>query len=165
MSENLENILVSIIMGSKNDLKTMLKAEEILNEFKICYEVKILSAHRSPNLLKEYLESLNTKGVKIIIAGAGNAAHLAGVLASHTTIPVIAVPLDASLMGLDALLSSVQMPVGIPVATVGINNSKNAAFLAVAILALNDEKLKQKLIQFRKKQEEDIKKMNKELIG
>jgi 5-(carboxyamino)imidazole ribonucleotide mutase len=131
-------------------------AGECLKEFGIEYKAHILSAHRVPEKLEEVLAELEGQGLQVIIAGAGLAAHLPGVIASKTILPVIGVPLDAKLGGLDALYSIVQMPKSIPVATVGIDNSYNAAMLAVQILALNDESINSKLISFRKNMKEQF---------
>lgn len=145
--------LVGIVMGSDSDLPVMKAAAEFLKSMDICCEMTVASAHRTPQRAAEYAEEAQKRGLKLIIAGAGMAAHLAGVLAAHTRIPVIGVPLDASsLRGMDSLLSTVQMPPGIPVATMGIGKAgaKNAAVLALQILALSDEELAQKLVNFRK---------------
>ncbi len=155
--------IVSIIMGSKSDLKVMEKASKVLHEFNVPHEVKVLSAHRTPALLTEYIKEAKERGIKVIIAGAGMAAHLAGAIAANTTLPVIGVPIDSSsLNGLDALLSTCQMPPGVPVATMGIGKAgaKNAALFAVSLLALSNEALSKALDEFRKEQEEKIKKIN-----
>ncbi len=144
---------IAVIMGSSSDKKTMNKCLEYLDYFGVSYETKILSAHRNSDKLDVYLKNYESKGTEVIIAGAGMAAALPGVIAAKVTIPVIGVPLDSSpLSGVDALYSIVQMPPGIPVATVAIGSAgaKNAAVLAVQILALNDNNLHNKLIQFRK---------------
>lgn len=141
---------VAIIFGSKSDIDVMKGAANCLKEFGIDYEAHILSAHRVPELLEEILENLEKTGCKVIIAGAGLAAHLPGVIASKTTLPVIGVPIKAALEGVDALYSIVQMPKSIPVACVGINNSYNAGMLAVQMLAIGNEDLSKKLIEFRK---------------
>ncbi len=154
---------VSIVMGSKSDAKVMEKAADTLKDFGIIYEVKVLSAHRTPELTAEFARSARARGVKVIIAGAGMAAHLAGVIASHTTLPVIGVPIDSSsLKGLDALFSTVQMPPGIPVASMGIGKAgaKNAALFAIEVLSLTDENLRERLSDFRRDQEEKIKRVN-----
>ena len=140
---------VAIIYGSKSDDQVMTNAINLLKEFKISYESYVLSAHRVPEKLTKTIKNLEKNGCEIIIAGAGLAAHLPGVIASQTLIPVIGVPINAQLGGMDALLSIVQMPKSIPVATVGINNSYNAAMLAIQMLAIKDSKLKQKLEKFR----------------
>lgn len=145
---------VSIIMGSTSDLPVMEKAAALLNEFEIPFEINALSAHRTPREVEVFASNARTNGIQVIIAAAGMAAHLPGVIASMTTIPVIGVPINASLDGMDALLAIVQMPPGIPVATVGINASLNAAILAVQMIAVGDEKLQLKLIQYK----EDLKK-------
>ena len=145
---------VLILMGSTKDQEVMLKSAELLEEFNVPCRMEVSSAHRSPEKTKRLAQEAGKKGVKVIIAGAGMAAHLPGVVASHTTLPVIGVPLCASsLSGLDSLLSMVQMPSGIPVATMAIGEAgaKNAAILAVRILALSDEKLESKLEGFRKR--------------
>jgi 5-(carboxyamino)imidazole ribonucleotide mutase len=147
--------MISIIMGSKSDLTTMQHCSKILEEFGIDFETKIVSAHRTPKRLFDFCESAKKRGVKIIIAGAGGAAHLPGMAAAITSIPVLGVPVESkSLKGLDSLLSIAQMPYGIPVGTLAIGEAgaKNAALLAVAILALSNEKLSKKLDAFRKKQ-------------
>ena len=146
--------LVSIIMGSKSDLDTMQHAAEVLKELNIPYEMKIISAHRTPNLMFEYAEKANQKGIKVIIAGAGGAAHLPGMTASKTILPVIGVPVkSSSLSGIDSLLSIVQMPKGVPVATVaiGASGSANAGLLSAQILALNDNELQKALVKKREK--------------
>jgi len=140
---------VAIIFGSKSDTKIMKNSALVLDEFGISYKSYILSAHRVPEKLLEVIKQLESDGVECIIAGAGLAAHLPGVIASHTTIPVIGVPINAAVNGLDALLSIVQMPKSIPVATVGINNSYNAGILAVQMLSLKYPELKSKLVSFR----------------
>jgi phosphoribosylaminoimidazole carboxylase PurE protein len=145
--------LVGIVMGSDSDLPTMSGAGEVLERFGVSYELDILSAHRTPERAREYALSARERGLKVLIAGAGGAAHLAGFLAAHTTLPVIGVPLsNSALNGLDALLSTVQMPTGVPVATTAIDGAKNAGLLAVAILALSDESLAERLEDFRKEQ-------------
>lgn len=150
-------VKVSIIMGSDSDLSVMTKAADTLKEFGINYEMRILSAHRVPNKLQEYVKEAETKGVKVFIAGAGLAAHLPGVIASITTCPVIGVPLaSGALKGIDSLLAIVQMPSGVPVATVAIDGSKNAAILSVQILAASDDSLMKKLKTYKKKMEEEV---------
>lgn len=144
---------IAILLGSDSDLPVLEKGTQVLNSFGVDYEVRILSAHRTPHQVTEYVESFKTSDVRVVIAGAGKAAHLPGVIAAHTTLPVIGLPIRASLDGLDSLLSIVQMPGGIPVATVGINASDNAALLAIAILALGDSALAAKLQQYRKDME------------
>jgi len=141
---------VAIIMGSISDKETMKKAAEILEELSISYEMKVLSAHRTPDLLFEYIAQVEEKGLKVIIAGAGGAAHLPGVIASKTLLPVIGVPIETkALGGLDSLLSIVQMPGGIPVATVGIGNAKNAGLLAAHILAIENSKIRERIKDYR----------------
>ena len=144
-------------MGSGSDWDVMEPAVSTLQEFGIEVEKRVISAHRAPHALMEWAESARERGLRVIIAGAGGAAHLAGVIAGLTTLPVIGVPVRSkTLDGLDSLLSIVQMPSGIPVATVAINGSKNAAFLAIQMLALNDEALLAKLEDFRRKQTEKV---------
>lgn len=149
---------VSIIMGSVSDYEVMSGAEGILQSFGVEFEKKVISAHRTPDLMYEYVKGARERGVGVIIAGAGGAAHLAGVAAGLTTLPVIAVPMQTkSLGGLDSLLSMVQMPTGIPVATVAIDGAKNAAILATEILAVTDRQLSQKLDEYRAQQADKIK--------
>ena len=140
---------VGIFFGSKSDTEVMRGAANALKEFGIEYKAYVLSAHRVPEKLEETLEEIEAQGCQVIIAGAGLAAHLPGVIASKTILPVIGVPVKAALEGVDALYSIVQMPKSIPVATVGINNSYNAGMLAVQMLSVNNEELKNKLKQFR----------------
>ncbi|MEF3254045.1 MAG: 5-(carboxyamino)imidazole ribonucleotide mutase [Deferribacterales bacterium] len=149
--------IVAILMGSDSDLPTMKKAADILKSFEIPYEIKILSAHRIPDETISYTEKAKDNGIEIIIAGAGGAAHLPGVIAAKTPLPVIGIPMPSPLMnGLDSLLSIVQMPKGVPVATVGVGNAENAALLAVRILALKYTELQNKLKDFITKQREKV---------
>ena len=149
---------VSIIMGSTSDLEVMSAAFAVLDEFGVAYEKKVISAHRAPDLLAEYAKGARDRGVDVIIAGAGGAAHLPGVTAAFTTLPVIGVPICGKAFGgMDALLSIVQMPSGIPVATVGVNGAKNAALLALSILSVSDKGIQDKLAAFRAAQTEKIK--------
>ena len=155
--------MVSILMGSKSDWEVMSNASEILQHFEIKHEMKVLSAHRTPQELKAYLDETIKDGTKIFIAGAGFAAHLAGVIASHTCLPVLGVPLDSSpLNGFDSLLSTVQMPAGIPVATLTIGKSGaiNAALFAVQILAVTDQALLKKIEDYREKKAKSILALN-----
>ncbi|MCS7199657.1 MAG: 5-(carboxyamino)imidazole ribonucleotide mutase [Caldimicrobium sp.] len=148
---------VAIIMGSDSDLPVMKEAAEVLEEFEVPYEITIVSAHRTPHRMFEYATSAEERGIDIIIAGAGGSAHLPGMTASLTTIPVIGVPiLTKSLKGVDSLLSIVQMPAGIPVATVAINNAKNAGLLAIQILALKYPHLKEKIKAYREKMKKNV---------
>ena len=148
---------VAIIMGSTSDYDVMSGAEQILSDFGIEFEKRVISAHRTPELMFEYTKGLKGRGFGVVIAGAGGAAHLAGVAAGLTTLPVIAVPMHTkALCGLDSLLSMVQMPTGIPVATVAIGGAKNAAILAAEILALQDTAVSEKLDTYRKAQAEKI---------
>ena len=149
---------VGIIFGSKSDLDVMKGAADCLRKFGVEYSAHVLSAHRVPELLEETLINFEKDDYGVIIAGAGLAAHLPGVIASKTTLPVIGVPIKSAIEGLDALYSIVQMPKSIPVATVGINNSYNAGMLAVEILAVDNKELKEKLKEFRKEMKEDFKK-------
>ena len=152
------NPLVAIVMGSKSDWETMRHAAETLDELGVANEARVLSAHRTPEATTEFARKASERGVRVIIAGAGGAAHLAGVIAAHTVLPVLGVPIQSKLQGLDSLLSTAQMPGGIPVGTLAIGDAgaKNAALLAVAILATTDKKLRQKLEAFRKKQSESV---------
>lgn len=151
---------VLILFGSPNDQSVMKKAKVLLDQFNVHNESYAVSAHRAPELLEEILQKKEEEGFEVIIAGAGLAAHLPGVIASKTILPVIGVPLHGALEGLDALLSIVQMPKEIPVATVGINNSFNAAMLAVEMLSLKYPELKEKLKEYRKNMKETIRKNN-----
>ena len=147
---------VGIIMGSTSDLPVVRKAAEVLKEFGVPFEAHVYSAHRTPGEAKEVAASARDKGFGVIIAAAGMAAHLAGALAAGTTLPVIGIPIASAMNGLDALLSTVQMPSGIPVATVAVDGAKNAAFLAVQILAVEDAALAEKLAAQRAKNAADI---------
>jgi len=150
---------ISIIMGSKSDFATMQHACEMLDQFDVSYETKIISAHRTPKRLYDFCESAKKSGTKIIIAGAGGAAHLPGMAAAMTDLPVLGVPVESrALKGLDSLLSIAQMPAGVPVGCLAIGEAgaKNSALLAIAILALSDEKLAKKLTKFREKQTASI---------
>ena len=154
---------VSIIMGSTSDLPVMEKAAALLNEFEIPFEINALSAHRTPAEVEVFAKNAAQNGIEVIIAAAGMAAHLPGVIASMTTLPVIGVPINASLDGMDALLAIVQMPPGIPVATVGINGALNAAILATQIMATGDERLKQVLTDYKEGLKKKIVEANDEL--
>ena len=150
-------VTVAILMGSQTDLPKMEKAAEILKQFGVPHEVKVLSAHRLPDKVAEYAKAAEGQGIRVLIAGAGMANHLAGALAANTTLPVIGVPLTGSaLNGQDALYATVQMPKGVPVATVAIDGAANAAFLAVEILALSDKALAEKLKAHRKAEREKL---------
>ncbi|MBM2839379.1 MAG: 5-(carboxyamino)imidazole ribonucleotide mutase [Deltaproteobacteria bacterium] len=155
--------IVGIIMGSDSDLPVMEKAAEVLREMGVAYEMDISSAHRLPDKTAEYAKGARGKGLEVIIAGAGMAAHLAGVIASHTTIPVIGVPLKSALNGLDALYSTVQMPAGIPVATVAIDGAKNAAYLACSILSIKYPEIAGKLEAYREKTRQALMEKSEEL--
>ncbi len=157
--------LVGIIMGSKSDLPVMQPAADFLKEFEIPYEIDIVSAHRTPDRMSQYGQSALDKGLKVIIAGAGGAAHLPGMIASHTVLPVVGVPVKSSnsIQGIDSLLSIVQMPNGVPVASVAINASLNAAILAAQILGTSDEFIKSKLLAHKEKLKEKVKKQVAEL--
>ncbi len=149
---------VSVIMGSTSDLEVMSAAFDTLEQFGVEYEKRVISAHRAPDLLAEFAKGAEGRGVGAIIAGAGGAAHLAGVTAAFTTLPVIGVPINGKAFGgMDALLATVQMPSGIPVATVAVNGAKNAALLAIEMLALGEPSLAAKLKDFRREQTEKIK--------
>ena len=150
---------IGIIMGSTSDLEVMSAAFAVLDQFGVEYEKKVISAHRAPALLAEWAGSARGRGIDVIIAGAGGAAHLPGVTAAYTTLPVIGVPINGKAFGgMDALLSMVQMPSGIPVATVAVNGAKNAALLALSILSVRDKGIEAKLADFRRKQTEAIEK-------
>lgn len=151
-------LLVNILMGSKSDWEVMKNASDTLNQFGVAHESRVLSAHRTPKETAEYVTGAEGRGVEVVIAAAGGAAHLAGVCAAHTLLPVLGVPMESKLMGLDSLLSTAQMPGGIPVGTLAIGKAGaiNAALLAVAILALKDPELKKKLKQFRDDQADKI---------
>lgn len=150
--------VVGIVMGSESDMPVMEKAGTVLERFDVEYEIEVMSAHRKPARVSEYASSAEDRGLKVIIAGAGLAAHLPGVVAAHTPLPVIGVPLyNDALSGADALYSCVQMPPGVPVATVAVGGSKNAAVLAVQIIASGDESLRQKLREYKKELAEGLK--------
>lgn len=155
--------IVSIIMGSTSDLPVMEKAAQFLNEMEVPFEINALSAHRTPEEVEKFAKGAAENGIKVIIAAAGMAAHLPGVIASMTTIPVIGVPINASLDGIDALLSIVQMPPGIPVATVGINGSLNAAILAVQIISTGNQTFQKKMEEYKVSLKNKIKEANREL--
>jgi len=155
--------LVSIIMGSTSDLPVMEKAAKFLDEMQIPFEMQALSAHRTPDEVAQFAKGAESRGVKVIIAAAGMAAHLCGVIASMTTLPVIGVPINSTLEGMDALLAIVQMPPGIPVATVGINGAQNAAILATQILALGDEALSKRLTASKEALKQKVVAANEEL--
>lgn len=154
---------VSIIMGSTSDLPIMEKAAKILNEFEIPFEMNALSAHRTPDEVAYFATNADKRGVEVIIAGAGMAAHLPGVIAASTSLPVIGVPISASLQGMDALLAIVQMPPAIPVATVGIDAGQNAGLLAVQILAVGNRELKNRFLNYKNDLKTKIVKANEEL--
>ena len=156
---------VSIIMGSVSDLPVMNKAAQFLDEMEIPFEMNALSAHRTPEEVERFAKGAEGRGIRVIIAAAGMAAHLCGVIASMTTLPVVGVPIAASLDGIDALLAIVQMPPGIPVATVGINGAQNAAILATQMLALSDEALARRLANYKEGLKKKIVKANEELAS
>lgn len=157
------NPRVSIIMGSTSDLSVMEKAAKVLDDMGIPFEMNALSAHRTPAEVEEFAKNAASRGIEVIIAGAGMAAHLPGVIAAMTPVPVIGVPINASLSGMDALLAIAQMPPGIPVATVAINGAMNAGILAVQMLAVGDAGLKTKMIEFKESLKKKIVDANKEL--
>lgn len=153
---------ISIIMGSQSDLETVKEAIDLLRKFRVGFELKVLSAHRTPKELVEYVEEAEEKGIKIFIAAAGGSAALAGVIAAHTNLPVIGVPVETkSLKGLDSLLSTVQMPKGVPVACMAIGKvgAKNAGLFALEILGITDERVKKKLVNFKKRLAKEIKRI------
>ena len=154
---------VAIVMGSDSDLPVMQEASKILGDLGVPHEVSIMSAHRTPRQVAEFAENAEKAGIEVIIAGAGGAAHLAGVIASITPVPVIGVPIkSASLNGLDSLLSTVQMPSGVPVATVAINGAKNAGILAAQILSVGDPELRLKIKDFKQRLAEEVAAKNRE---
>jgi phosphoribosylaminoimidazole carboxylase PurE protein len=156
---DMKDIQIAIMMGSKSDLHVMEEAARVLNDFKVAYEMKVLSAHRTPKETAEYAETLRAKGVRVVICGAGASAALAGVVAAHTTLPVLGVPIDTTaLNGMDALLSTVQMPPGVPVGAVAIGKAgaTNAALLALRILSIYDQTIERKLEKFKEEQKEQI---------
>jgi len=156
--------LVGILMGSESDLPIMEKAAEVLKGMGVSYEMEISSAHRLPEKTAKYAKGARRRGIEVLIAGAGMAAHLAGVLASHTTLPVIGVPIKSgALNGADALYSTVQMPPGVPVATVGIDGAKNAAYLACEILSIKYPEIAKKLEDFRKRMRKSLEEKSKEI--
>ncbi|MFN3406235.1 MAG: 5-(carboxyamino)imidazole ribonucleotide mutase [Caldimicrobium sp.] len=155
---------VGIIMGSDSDLPVMKEAAEVLENFGVPYEITIVSAHRTPQRMYEYAKTAEERGIEVIISGAGGSAHLPGMTASITTLPVIGVPImSKALKGMDSLLSIVQMPAGIPVATVAINNAKNAALLAVQILALKYPELREKLKNYRENLKKEVERKGERL--
>lgn len=157
---------VAVLMGSDSDFPIMNEAASVFEEFGVSYEIKVLSAHRSPELVREFVLNAPAQGFKVIIAGAGGAAHLAGAVAAHTILPVIGVPIDSTpLQGFDALLATVQMPAGIPVATVAVGKAgaRNAALLAVQMLALSDENLSRKLVTYKQRLVDEVIEKNKKL--
>jgi 5-(carboxyamino)imidazole ribonucleotide mutase len=156
-SENPQN--VAVVMGSKSDWQTMRHAAELLQQFGVPVFKKVVSAHRTPDLLAEFAKGAEANGIRVIIAGAGGAAHLPGMLAAHTSLPVLGVPVESRVLrGVDSLLSIVQMPAGIPVMTLAIGEAgaKNAALGAISILALNNSELRERLNEFRRRQTEDV---------
>jgi 5-(carboxyamino)imidazole ribonucleotide mutase len=162
--EEMSKALVGVIMGSDSDLPTMKTAAEVLTEFGVAHEVRVVSAHRTPRDMARYAATAEARGLKVIIAGAGGAAHLPGMVASHTILPVIGVPIESrALKGLDSLLSIAQMPAGVPVATVAIGNGKNAGLLAVSILATGDARLRAKLRAFKARIARESRRKNKNL--
>jgi 5-(carboxyamino)imidazole ribonucleotide mutase len=161
-----EQPIVGIIMGSKSDLPTMQEAATVLAEFNIPYEMRVVSAHRMPDDMAEYGRTAHERGIRVIIAGAGGAAHLPGMVASHSPLPVVGVPVQSrALNGLDSLLSIVQMPGGVPVATVAIGGAKNAGLLAVQILGASDAALRGQMLEYKKGLREEAEAMNEELPG
>ena len=153
-----KNIQIGIIMGSDSDLPVMAETAKVLDDFNVSYEITVVSAHRTPDILYKYARSALKRGIKIIIAGAGGAAHLPGMTASITALPVIGVPIKTKSMdGLDSLLSIAQMPPGVPVATVAVNGAKNAGLLAIQILGMNNKNLQKKIISYKKKMNAEVK--------
>lgn len=164
MKKKTSRALVSVVMGSDSDLEVVKEALEILKGFKIPYEVRIISAHRSPDEVVEFAKKADERGIKVVIAAAGGAAHLPGVIAAYTTLPVIGIPIETeAIKGMDSLLSIVQMPAGVPVATMAIGRSgtKNAVLFAVEILALLDDKLANALLRYKRNMAQKVKDKNK----
>lgn len=157
--------LVGILMGSDSDWPVMQQAVTVLEQFRVGCEARVLSAHRSPELVRQYVGSAASRGVRVLIAAAGGAAHLAGVCAAHTTLPVIGVPINSKLKGIDSLLSTLQMPKGVPVATVAIDNAANAAILAVQCLALSDARLARELTAYKRKLVVGIRNADRRLVA
>jgi len=157
--------LVGILMGSDSDWPVMQQAARELEQFRVGCEARVLSAHRSPQLLRRYVRSAASRGIKLFIAGAGGAAHLAGTVAAQTTLPVIGVPINSRLKGVDSLLSTLQMPKGVPVATVAIDNAANAAILAVQCLALSDARLARELTAYKRKLAVGIRHADRRLVA
>ena len=157
------NPIVSIIMGSTSDMPVLEKAAKLIDEFEIPFEINALSAHRTPQEVTDFANNASKRGLKVIIAAAGMAAHLPGVIAAQTTVPVIGVPIKSTLEGMDALLAIVQMPPGIPVATVGINAGLNAAILAVQMLSLTDERIAARFAEYKQGLAKKIVKANEDL--
>lgn len=156
--------IVALIMGSKTDYKVLQEAEAVLQSLKVPVHVEVVSAHRTPDKMYDFAKSAKARGFQVIIAGAGGAAHLPGMVASLTTLPVVGVPVTVGgLKGLDALLSIAQMPKGVPVATVAVDNAHNAALLAAQIVALSDSALQKRLVQLKKQNEKKVAVMNREL--
>src|SRR6476661_6576045 len=154
-----DNPLVVVMMGSKSDWEVMRQSSEMLSKFDVAHECRVLSAHRTPKETAEYISAAESRGIEVVIAAAGGAAHLAGVCAAHTILPVLGVPIEsAALKGMDSLLSTVQMPGGIPVGTLAIGSAgaKNAALLAASIIGLSDKNVRKKLEAFRKKQTDAV---------
>lgn len=158
--------IVGIIMGSDSDLPIMLEAAEVCKEFGVEYEIKVLSAHRTPLDMTDYGQNAHKRGIKVIIAGAGGAAHLPGMIAANSPLPVIGVPIQTkSLNGLDSLLSIVQMPKGVPVATVAIGGGKNAGLLAIQILSVENKELMEKMIKYKENMAKESREKNKNLTN
>ncbi len=158
------NALIGIVMGSDSDLPTMKVAAEVCEEFDVPYEIHVISAHRTPLDMASYAQEAHQRGLRVIIAGAGGSAHLPGMIAAHTPLPVIGVPIRTdALNGIDSLMSIVQMPPGVPVATVAIGGAKNAALLAIQILAISDKSLHQRVISYKEKLADKSREKNKRL--
>lgn len=159
----MDNPIVGIIMGADKDLEVMSEAAKVLEEFNIAYEMRITSAHRTPDVMTDYAETAQSRGIKVIIAGAGGSAHLPGMTASHTILPVLAVPVKAVNHDHEALWSNIKMPTNIPLATMPENNARNAGLMAIEILALSDSALAQKYLAFRQKLHDDVVETDKKL--
>ena len=164
LKDNLKRPLIGIIMGSDSDLSTMQQAADVCLDFGVSYEMKVVSAHRTPLEMARYARSAHRRGLRVIIAGAGGAAHLPGMVASHTPLPVIGIPIESKfLKGLDSLLSIAQMPAGVPVATVAIGNGQNAGLLAVKILGTSNRALQTKILGFKSRMARESRRKNRYL--
>jgi 5-(carboxyamino)imidazole ribonucleotide mutase len=163
LGDNMKDVLVGIVMGSDSDLDIMCDAAKTLEEFGVPHELRVISAHRTPDVMVDYAAGAKKRGLKAIIAGAGGSAHVAGMMCAHTTLPILAVPIKRDNHGNEALWSNIKMPPGMPLATMPENGAKNAALFAVEILALSDQKLAKKHNEFRRKQHDKVLEVDKKL--